>query len=286
MNLTYPSLYKIADTASVSAQKLQLKLTIFHAILLISGTAMAIRPLPNKEYSLLIAAIFFTALGLSLFLGIKKYEKNWYNGRAVAESIKTSTWRYTMRSSPFESVESEHAIRSKFRNMLNMILRTNQELGDYIGEHQDTNDQITNEMNQIRSFSLSKRKDYYLKNRIDEQRTWYATKAGYNKKMQRIWFIAIVIAQAGAISCVLARIAYPEWQYWPTDTLILITSFCISWGQLKKFNELSSAYSLTAQEIGIIRGQSESVKTEKQLSEFVNNSELAFSREHTQWAAR
>ena len=247
---------------------------------------MAVKSLPTKEYSLLIAFVFFAALGLSLFLGVMKYEKNWYNGRAVAESIKTSTWRYSMRAAPFENADSVHSTKSEFRNLLNSILRTNRELGDFIGEHQDTNEQITTEMNQIRALSIEERKAYYLRNRIDEQRSWYTTKAAYNKKKQRAWFAAIIVAQAAAIGCVLARIAYPDWQYWPTDTLVLIASFCISWSQLKKFNELSSAYSLTAQEIGIIRGQSESVTTEEELSEFVNNAELAFSREHTQWVAR
>ncbi|ENM3796857.1 DUF4231 domain-containing protein [Vibrio cholerae] len=286
MNLTYPSLYKVADAASLSAQKLHLRLTVVHAFLLILGTAMAVKSLPTKEYSLLVALVFFAALGLSIFLGVKKYEKNWYNGRAVAESIKTSTWRYSMRAAPFENAEFVQTTKSEFRNLLNNILRTNRELGEYIGEHQDTNDQITSEMDMIRALSIEERKSYYLSHRIDQQRRWYTVKAAYNKKMQRIWFSAVVIAQALAVACVLARIAYPDWAYWPTDTLVLIASFCISWTQLKKFNELSSAYSLTAQEIGIIRGQSEVVTTEKELSEFVNSAELAFSREHTQWVAR
>ena len=286
MNLTYPSLYKVADVASLSAQKLHLRLTVAHALLLVLGTTMAVKSLPTKEYSLLIALVFFAALGLSLFLGVKKYEKSWYNGRAVAESIKTSTWRYVMRAAPFENVESVQTNKSEFRNLLNNILRANRELGECIGGHQDTNEQITCEMDQVRALSVEERKNYYLNHRIDEQRIWYATKAAHNKKMQRIWFTAIVLAQAAAIGCVLARIAYPDWQYWPTDTLVLIASLCISWTQLKKFNELSSAYSLTAQEIGIIRGQSENIVEEKELSEFVNNAELAFSREHTQWVAR
>ncbi|TVO39444.1 DUF4231 domain-containing protein [Vibrio algivorus] len=286
MNLTYPSLYRVADAASLTAQKRQLRLTIAHASLLLIGSVMAINNLPTKEYSLTVAFVFFLALGLSIFLGIKKYEKNWYNGRAVAESIKTATWRYSMRAVPFGDAASVHSRRSEFRNMLNNILRTNNELGEYIGEHQDTNEQITTEMNSIRALSLDERKAVYLKNRIDEQRQWYAQKASNNKKMQRRWFCAISATQLAAISCVLLRIAYPDWLYWPTDTFVLLASFCISWVQLKKFNELSSAYSLTAQEIGIIRGQSENISTEEQLSEFVNNAELAFSREHTQWVAR
>lgn len=284
--IKYPSLYTVADKASLSAQNCHLRLTALHALLLTIGTALAINVIPSKKYSLLMALFYFAALAVSLFLGIKKYEKIWYNGRAVAESIKTSMWRYCMRSAQFKDAESVRVPKAEFRNMLNNIIRTNRELGDSIGEHEDTNEQITNEMNLIRSLELDERKSYYLKNRIDEQRKWYTTKAAYNKKMQRWWFAGLIAAQALAIACVLSRIAYPDWNYWPTDTLVLIASFCISWTQTKKFNELSSAYSLTAQEIGILREGADDVGTEEQFSEFVNNAELAFSREHTQWVAR
>jgi hypothetical protein len=56
--------------------------------------------------------------------------------------------------------------------------------------------------------------------------------------------------------------------------------------QIKKFSELSSAYSLTAHEIGIIEDRIDEADTEDEFSDFVNEAELAFSREHTQWLAR
>jgi len=43
---------------------------------------------------------------------------------------------------------------------------------------------------------------------------------------------------------------------------------------------------LTAYEIGFIREQISNVSTDKELSDFVKDAENAFSREHTQWAAR
>lgn len=286
ITMKYPSLYQVADKASLCAQTFLLRLTVLHALLLIIGTTLAINIQPQREYSLIMAIFYLAAVALSVFLGVKKYEKTWYNGRAVAESIKTSTWRYTMRAVPFEDAESVQAPRAEFRNMLESIIRTNRELGDSISEHEDTGEQVTVEMNNIRALSLDDRKKYYLSNRIDEQRKWYATKAVYNRKMQKRWFFALIVSQSLAVVCALTRIAYPDWAYWPTDTLVLIASFCIAWMQLKKFNELSSSYSLTAQEIGVLRGHIESVTNENQLSEFVNSSELAFSREHTQWVAR
>ncbi len=60
----------------------------------------------------------------------------------------------------------------------------------------------------------------------------------------------------------------------------------LTWLQAKKHNELNSAYALTALEIAHIKGESDFVHSEEQLSEYVVNSEAAFSREHTQWVAR
>ncbi|HCB7267327.1 TPA: SLATT domain-containing protein, partial [Escherichia coli] len=36
--------------------------------------------------------------GLLLYMAVQKPEKEWYGCRALAESIKTSTWRYMMRA--------------------------------------------------------------------------------------------------------------------------------------------------------------------------------------------
>jgi hypothetical protein len=55
---------------------------------------------------------------------------------------------------------------------------------------------------------------------------------------------------------------------------------------MKRHSELTASYNLTAHEIGIIKGNAEAVETESEFSDFVNEAELAFSREHTQWVAR
>ena len=67
---------------------------------------------------------------------------------------------------------------------------------------------------------------------------------------------------------------------------MVAASAVLGWMQIKKFNELASAYTLTALEISLIEDKLREVETEAELSEFVNEAELAFSREHTQWVAR
>ena len=56
--------------------------------------------------------------------------------------------------------------------------------------------------------------------------------------------------------------------------------------QIKKFSELAAAYTVTAHEVGLISPKLDAVQTESELSDFVNEVEQAFSREHTMWIAR
>ncbi len=72
----YPALYKAADSASISAQSAYLWLIKGHVFLLVVGAGLVIHPFPTKEYSLFNAFIFLCALGISVFLAVKKYEKH------------------------------------------------------------------------------------------------------------------------------------------------------------------------------------------------------------------
>jgi hypothetical protein len=128
--------------------------------------------------------------------------------------------------------------------------------------------------------------DFYRDHRIDEQRTWYAKKSGYNKRQSQVWFSILIACQAIAVTLVILRVAQPEWGYLPTEVFVVAAGSALTWIQVKRFRELSSAYGLTAHEIGIIRGELDSVKDEESFSQFVIDSESAFSREHTQWLAR
>lgn len=282
----YPALYRAADEASISAQSSYLRLIKLHILLLVIGAGLAVHPLPQKEYSLFNAFVFLMALGVSIFLAIKKYEKIWYSARAVAESVKTATWRYMMKADPFLDASSIKEVNSIFRNLLNEILKSNNQLGEVLGGAVSASDQLSKYMDSIRTSSLEKRKEVYLKNRIDEQRKWYADKSGYNKRQSTKYFVILVLLQVVAITLVLVRIAYPEWSIWPTDVFVVMAGGVMTWIQVKRFQEISTAYALTAHEIGIVRGHIEESETDEEFSEFVKDAENAFSREHTQWVAR
>lgn len=282
----YPALYQAADQASILAQSTYLCILKWHIFLLVLGAAFFLIPAPSKVLSLINAAIFLGALGLSILIAIKKYEKTWYSARAVAESVKTATWRYMMKADPFLDAESRKQVNSVFYQRLNSILSSNNQLGESLGGPVSALDQLSMRMEEIRSLPLGERRAIYLAERIDEQRKWYADKSGDNRFNGKMFFALLVVLHVIAIALVLSRIAFPEWEVWPTDIFVVMAGGVMTWMQVKRFGEIATAYALTAHEIGMVRMQIENSDTDKEFSEFVKDAENAFSREHTQWVAR
>ncbi len=220
-------------------------------------------------------------------MSVRKPERDWYGCRALAESIKTLAWRYMMRAEPFEDSAQLSKAQGRFTSYLKELLNANTDVRDSITLSPSDGEQITAVMNSLRELPVEKRKARYCKDRIDDQRAWYIAKAKTYRCHFRGWIIACVIAQGTAVLLALLRIPYDDqWSFWPTAPLLMMASSIIGWIQIRKFSELISAYNLTAHEIGIIQTRIDHVCTETEFSEFVNEAERAFSREHTQWVAR
>jgi len=112
------------------------------------------------------------------------------------------------------------------------------------------------------------------------------SKAKSNRQAFKVWLTISCLGYAASIGLALSRIAHPEWEHVPIEPLLLFSSSVIGWIQIKRHSELASSYTLTAREIGIAREEKSNISDEDQMSAFVNETELAFSREHTQWVAR
>lgn len=284
--IEYPALYIAAGKLSTDSQKTYLRLLRSEYFLLVVAATLSLYPAGGRLYHSIYALIFVALTILLLYRAKSKPEQDWYKGRALAESIKTSTWRYCMRAAPFEDIPDVRNKRAEFRDHLKEILFANRHIGERMPPDSAAEAQITESMEGTRSLTLQQRKKIYEESRIREQRKWYSVKAGYNKAAIRKWVFACAIVYGLAFTLVILRIVYPEWRFWPIDPLVVVASSMIGWMQIKKFSELASAYTLTAHEIGILQSRINEITHEEEFSEFVNEAELAFSREHTQWVAR
>ena len=282
--LEYPALYDSANNGSIKAQSWFLQtIRLEYFLLFCVSVASATRGMSGLN-PLLITLLLVVLAGLFVFKILKRLDQDWYRCRALAESVKTSTWRFSMRAHPFEDTSSIEIPTANFRNLLKDILQANRHIAASL--ETPVTEQVTASMVEIRKLPLDERMDYYVKNRIDNQRTWYRKKSKANERALKFWVTAtIVLYIIAAIALNAEQLGLP-WATLAFDPLIVIVTSALGWLQMKRHGELMASYNLTAHEIGIIRGNSESVKTEEELSDFINEAELAFSREHTQWVAR
>lgn len=279
----FPGLYRSADELSKDSQRqffIALGLHLFTLVLaaILSLVNIAHWSVPAAQLLTLLAA-----LACSIYLFAKRPDRLWYAGRAVAESIKTITWRYVCRAEPFQVDDASS--RKEFSKKLKQIVDQNREVCQCLTKYLNS-EQFTPVMEHMRSQPLSDRLSTYTTYRIADQLNWYAKKAAFNRRRSAAFFWALIGINTLAVICAVLRISFVKVTAWPTDILVAAAAGVLSWMQAKRFSELAASYALAAHEIGLIKGQALSHDTEDDFSQFVGDAENAFSREHTQWVAR
>ena len=233
------------------------------------------------------ALVLLASLAVLLHRTGKKPEQDWYRCRALAKSVKTSTWRYVMRAQPFNGEDLD--ARKQFRHMLGGLLTSNEHIANKLAGYKLDGAQTTPEMEQVRAHGLAGPARFLCQEA--------ASAISVPGTARRRPSTPASAAFWRRISIGIYVVGVPRWRsfaspitigcpIWPVEPLVVAASAVLGWGQINKFSELASAYTLTALEIGLIEGKLQDLDKEPELSDFVNEAELAFSREHTQWVAR
>ncbi len=278
----FPALYGAANAASMASQKNFFRALFWSLFALVVAAILSVINKPGPELSYAQICALFISLGCTIYLAAKQPQKIWYGGRALAESVKTVTWRYMMKAEPYDN---DSAADRKFTKSLKELLDSNKEVSKQ-SFHQANTDQVTQSMQATRMLSLADRKTLYQNTRIDDQLKWYTRKALYNKRHATGYFISIIALNILAIGFAISKLSFPNATNWPTDIFIAATGAVIAWVQAKRYQDLATSYTLTAHDIGILKASQQSINDEKKFSSFVGDAENAFSREHTQWQAR
>lgn len=286
----FPGLYQASDKASLTAQKTYKKIIAYDLITMIIASGLAIYNYQSTDPKVLVyvasGLFLLTGLVLTIIVKTKKYEDIWYQGRALAESCKTLTWRFITCSESFEVDMNLEEAKTVFIKRLKELGSEFKELNSNLNAKILTLPNVTMEMLKVRNLSMLQRKDYYIQNRIEDQKIWYATKAEFNKDKYNFWFITIIIAQAIALICAIYLIKNPNSNWNFVGLFTTISACALSWLQLKQHQELKQAYTTAAQELNFILDSASRVTSEEKLSDFVLDSENAISREHTLWLAQ
>lgn len=282
----YPPLYQETDELSARFQRQHL--SSLGAYLMLLGLASVTTTYTNDSIALatISAIVIVSTLVLTGFIALGNRNRLWYLSRAVAESIKTISWRFMMRAEPYFACSSIDQARHQFVDDIKAILNANQTVSSKLGAHFDSHSAVSAKMAEIYSRTTDQRFAFYEKHRIENQLDWYKRKARIAGCKSKAWFSGMIGLQVAAIALFVIETSSARELQLPTGTLITLAAGVLTWIQVKRFQELAAAYSLTAHEIILLRRNETEIQSDEDLSDFVKDAENAFSREHTQWAAR
>lgn len=289
-NEDLPALFRAADRAAASSQAWYLRIFKIDLATIILGAIFTSWAATNVSFrgnlALAGAACFVVGLVLTVLLRATGLDGKWFGARAIAESVKTIAWRYMCGSDPFPISIAPQEADDRFGLEITNVIQERRSVGGVLGGIEASTQQITTRMRVIRSYALSTRLKCYLRDRIRNQRDWYARRSGSHAAASIRWLIAVGTAQllGGIASIVLIR--WPTLGFNAAPLLAALAAVFLAWLKVRQHKELANAYSIAAHELGLVEATAPHVKTETQLSTFVGNAEQAISREHTLWIAR
>ena len=91
-----------------------------HLVVLFTAAVLSAINITDKWVYVFQLLVLIAALGCSVYLWGVRPDRYWYAGRAVAESVKTITWRYVSRAEPFQT--EDVIAKNDFKQSLRMIL--------------------------------------------------------------------------------------------------------------------------------------------------------------------
>jgi len=285
-----PAAFRSADLSAGDSRRKYLILVWANLVFILFGSVVTSWAIESQDYRAILALAGAIALGvgslLTMTIRVSELDKVWFDARAIAESIKTLTWRYLTGAEPYNTSLSSRQVDELFCTEVARILEERRHMGPSLAGSEAAADQITARMRMIREQSMEERKGIYLRDRIRQQQAWYAQRGQVNKKSATVWLVIIAICQALAVVAAILLVRWPEFNLNLASILSSLAAVFIAWLQVRRHQELAHAYGLASHELGLVLARERYVHTEAELSDFVGDAENAISREHTMWLAR
>jgi hypothetical protein len=230
------------------------------------------------------AVLLVAALVAKLANRLQRFDETWFDGRAVAETVKSATWRYVMEVRPYDGRDMHPDI------ILGEALRETLAARPALAAHlhrlrSSKHHMVTERMHQVRHASPQKRHGFYLAARVDDQEAWYAGKSQTNARSATIWFWVSLLFEGLALAAAIV-VAISRFTVDLVGPLAAITAAATAWTQLGRNDELAKSYGLAAHELMVLHSRLELAETEEAFRQGVEETEAAISREHTMWIAK
>lgn len=282
-----PAAFETADAFSLAGQHRTIRGTAARLILTVIATlCLALAPLwpieiaEHREIELggiAAAVLFLVAFLLEVRLLRSRPEREWYDGRAVAESARTLSWRYAVGGAPYP-INGELATED-FASDIRSLGTDLAALRPAVAKGAPTA-----WMESVRASGLDIRREVYLRQRVRDQEEWYTRKAEYNRRRAHFWSFTLLTAEASGVVLALLK----SLSVVAVDLASLAAALIASgaaWLAVKQHESIGAAYALASSELASVHVRLLDVDTEERWADEIAGAEEAISREHTMWRA-
>ena len=273
-------MYRNASAKSRKAQKIFLFWNVVNFIALALG-ALVVALKRWIPFAPVISAVLLAAgAALTFWLRKSRLEQRSYRCRAVAESVKTLSWRYMMCAAPYSRTLDTDTASRRLNSVLHDIAKQEREI-----EAPEATE-VTQKMQELRDLPVTERLKAYMNLRIGSQKKWYSEQSKKNAKKAAIFLYIAAGTQVLALIFSLLLIPYETELPDLVGVFSAVSASFLAWMQLKRHEDLSQAYLTAAKELTSIQGNEPEHPSDDDLSRYVIDSENAVSREHTLWLAK
>jgi SMODS and SLOG-associating 2TM effector domain 3/SMODS and SLOG-associating 2TM effector domain 1 len=286
----YPTTWRAATAVAALAKRryyallfLQLGSAFLGA--LFSAVSAAVEsPATGQWYRQASAVALLVSFVVLLVGRVLRTDAIWWDARAVAESLKSSAWRFMMHLAPFKSADGATP-DELFRVQVRETLKARSDISAALERRRDDDpNEISPLMQQTRRAPFEERRAFYTERRLNDQRRWYHGQARLHDRARELYFFVAILAQLGAV-----LVAFLQWRPWRLNIvplLVAISASVTAWAQAKRHEESAQAYALASQELDVMAVRLDAAGGESAFEAAVAETEAAISREHTMWMAR
>ena len=283
-----PDSYSTYDESAIIAERNHFRLIQFELILLVvvAALSLSVNLFQNEEFSTIIFSVIFFIFLIGIIIqaqyGKRQFGRKWFEFRAVAESIKSLAWQYAMACGDFYEENGANKLFLQQIKQIKEIYQINPDpkiAGGILNDIQPS-------MKEVRKKRWQEKRETYIKERIDDQITWYTDKAKVNEEHSKKYDKFVLYLQIiGIMICIF--LVYTHINGAPALALaVTLIASIIGWSRSKQYAELVEPYQNTARELNEIRQEIELAKVKTDFQNFVIDAEQAISREHTMWLAK
>lgn len=288
-SLIGPDSYEYFNELSKLCQSRYLKILGAQLLLLLLISVVASVPELSNPYEkykhVLELCLIISVLILMIIQFKSNYMDGWQKSRFLAESILSHTWLLFFKIDIYDKTWNEAIgnFHERIREMKSEIIVT--DYLKFVSQESSDNDRpqwVENYFNKTDSEKV----EFYIKERINDQERYYYKKTLYNRRNSNKYFwFGISAMGIGAFFTILTIIEIiPNFSYLGLFTTLSAALF--SWKQTKRFEELSSTYSVAIEEIKDFRKKLLLDNSESQIKEIVYDTEKSISREHKLWVSK